>query len=237
MTPVHMDGLAGSVGPVALLLVEQTLLLALDDVKGRDTTTWGGSPGLAAALLLDLGRLDLLRVDGKVLAVVDGPAPEHPLLAATHDALRSSTRQHGAKGWVDRLQRELRPLHEQVARGLVEQGVLTEERSKVLGLFPTTRFPEADPLPERELRARLLDVLVSGRAPDEEEALLVGLLEPLGLVDRVVPKEDRRRARSRAKEVGERGVAGHAVRQAVQELQAAVLVPAVVLPLVAGGSS
>jgi hypothetical protein len=36
------------------LLLEQTLLIALDDEKGRDTTHWGSDAGLAGALLLDL---------------------------------------------------------------------------------------------------------------------------------------------------------------------------------------
>ncbi|RJK98172.1 GOLPH3/VPS74 family protein [Vallicoccus soli] len=217
---------------MALLLAEQALLLALDDATGTQGMTWAGDAGLAAALLLDLGERDLLRVDDGELTAVDGPAPEHPVLRDAYQALRTSDRRHDAKGWVDRLQRDLKPLPERLARGLVERGVLTEQRTKVLGLFPTTRFPQADPEPERELRARLHEVLVTGRAPSEEEALLIGLLEPLDLVGGVVPKEHRRAARTRAQEIGEQGVAGTAVRQAVQEVQAAVITAAVIVPAV-----
>jgi hypothetical protein len=35
---------------VELILAEQTLLIVLDDEKGRDTTHWGSDPGLAAAV-------------------------------------------------------------------------------------------------------------------------------------------------------------------------------------------
>ena len=88
-----------------------------------------------------------------------------------------------------------------------------------------------------ELRQRLHDVLVTGRAPTEEEALLVGLLEPLELIDRVVPKDQRKAARQRAKEIGQHGVAGTAVRQAVQEVQAAVITAAVIVPTIVSTSS
>lgn len=223
-------------GPMELILAEQLLLLALDDEKGRDSTSWGADPGLSAALLLDLARLGLVEAaDGKVLAAA-GDAPGHPLLREAHEAIGADDRPRKAKHWVDALPRRLKPLKDRVAGGLVEHGILSEERSKRLGLFPSTRYPEADPAAERDLRARLHAVLVTGREPTEQEALLVGLLEPLGLVDRVVEKPDRRQARKRAKEIGETGVAGTAVRDAVREVQAAVITAAIVPATVAATS-
>lgn len=66
---------------VELILAEQTLLIVLDDEKGRDTTHWGSDAGLAAALLLDLARLELVNADadGKIVAL-DGVPPGHELL-------------------------------------------------------------------------------------------------------------------------------------------------------------
>ena len=37
-----------------LILAEELLLLILDDEKGSDRASWGGDPGLAGAILLDL---------------------------------------------------------------------------------------------------------------------------------------------------------------------------------------
>lgn len=133
-----------------------------------------------------------------------------------------------------RLPRELKPLTGAVARPLVERGVLAEQRVKVFGMFPGTRFPEADPGPERMLRSRLCDVLLGEQAPQEQDALLLGLLEPLGLVDRLVERHQRREARKRAKEVATTGIAGSAVSAAVRDIQAAVMV-AVIIPTVTGG--
>lgn len=207
-----------------LLLCEQTLLIALDDEKGRDTTQWGSEAGLAGALLIDLARLQLVDVDagGHIAATAAGDA-EHELLRDALAAIREASRPRDARGWVSRLPRELRPLRTRVAQGLVRRGVLEERRSRLLGIVPLTRFPEADPAPERELRDRLRAVLLDGDAPAPDEALLVGLLDSLGLVGGLVSRDRRRDARRRAREVAEQGLAGTAVRDAVRATQAAVM--------------
>lgn len=216
-------------------VAEGLLLLALDDAKGSAGST-PIDPGLAGALLVDLGRAGALRADGKELLPVHGVPIDHPVLASAHAAITASSKPRTAKSWVGRLPRELKPLTETVAGPLVDRGILTEQRTKVLGLFPSTRFPEADPGPERELRARLRDELLTDRAPGERDALLIGLLEPLGLLTSLVDRKDRRAARKRAKEIAEQGVAGSAVSDAVRDIQAAVMV-AVIIPAVTAGSS
>jgi hypothetical protein len=219
---------------VDLILAEQTLLIALDDKKGRDKTQWGSDPGLAAALLLDLARLELVTVDadGKI-AAVDGAPPGHELLRDAYTTIRGSSRSRTAKRWVQRLPRKLRPLRRRVSRGLVQRGIVAEQRTKLLGLVPMTRFPTVDPAPERELRERLRDVLLAGREASLEEALLLGLLEPLGLIGSLVDRGQRRAARKRAKAVAEQGVAGNAVRDAIHAVQAEA---AVVIGIAAAGS-
>jgi hypothetical protein len=209
---------------VSLILAEQTLLIALDDERGRDTTHWGSDAGLAGALLLDLARLQLVNTgaDGKI-AALHGPQPGHELLRDVYTTIASSSKPRDAKGWVQRLPREVKPLRQRVARGLVQNSILSEEHSKTLGILPTTRFPTIDPAPERNLRERLRGVLLADREPTEEEALLVGLLEPLGLIDSVVPKDRRKDARKRAKAVAEQGLTGTAVRDAIRAVQAAVV--------------
>ena len=209
---------------VGLILAEQTLLIALDDENGRGTTHWGSDAGLAGALLLDLARLELVNTDagGKIVAL-DGPQPGHDLLRDVYGTIRSPSKRRNARGWVEHLPRELGPLRQRLARGLVQRGILSEEHSKMLGILPTTRFPTVDPAPERDLRERLRDVLLAEREPTEDEALLVGLLEPLGLIDSIVPKDQRKDARERANAVAEQGLTGTAVRDAIRAVQAAVI--------------
>lgn len=218
-----------------LILAEELLLLALHDEKGSTGFTQI-DPGLAGALLVDLERLGALRPEGKELAVVTDTVPQHPALVRVHAAISASAKRRSAKSWVGRLPGELKPLTGTIAAPLVDRGVLTKQRSKFLGLFPSTRFPEADPEPERALRSRLRAVLLGEREPATSDALLLGLLVPLDLVGSLVDKDQRRAAKKRAKEIADGGIAGTAVSDAVREIQAAVLV-AMIVPVVAAGSA
>lgn len=202
-----------------LTLAERVLLLALDDKKG--STGWTQiDPGLAGALLMDLGRLGVLRLDGKHLVPAGHTRPDHPVLAMTLDAIRGSARAHRAKTWVGRLlPKQLKPITETVAEPVVSRGVLTEQRSKMLGLFESVRFPETDAEPERALRADLRRVLLGERAPTDDDAMLFAALVPLDLVTGIVEREHRRGAKKRAKAIADGGVAGDALSAVIRDIQ------------------
>ncbi|MPZ66566.1 MAG: hypothetical protein GEU83_14000 [Pseudonocardiaceae bacterium] len=199
-----------------LLLAEELLLIALDDQKGSSRNS-RLDLGLAGALLEDLGGVGALRAEGKELHSVDAAAPEHPLLVRAHEVLVGSGKPRSAKAWLGRLPRQLKPITGTVATGLVQRGVLAEQRRKALGVFPSTRYPEADPGPERRLRDRLTAVLNGQGRPEERDALLLGLLVSLEMISELVEWSQRRAARERAKEIADGGITGNAVARAVQQ--------------------
>lgn len=210
--------MTGTGEEAALTLTEELLLVAFDDAKGIDRTDSGVAYGLAGALLAELTLEGHLRedADGK-LTPASPERPADPLLAAAFDAVAGSSRARSAGAWVRKLPSELSPLPKTVAKRLSERGVLDEERSRLLGRVSRTRYPQADPEPERALRARLEEVLLEGRAPTAREALLAALLRPYRLIGRVVGKERRRDAERRAKEIEDRGLVGSGVSDAVED--------------------
>lgn len=215
-----------------LLLAQELFLLTHDDASGRSAGTTALANGLAGALLLDLALGGFVVDQGKDLVATD-VVPEHPLLRAALGEIRASSRPRPAKHWVQRLPSALKELPAQVGRSLAEAGVLSEQRSKVWGIFPTTRWPEVDPAPERELRTRVHAVLVTGLQPDPRTAMCVSLLVPLGLVRGVVEKSERRPAEARAKEIAKSGLGSGvsaAVSSSVQAVNTAVMV-AVMVPV------
>jgi hypothetical protein len=187
-----------------LTIAEALLLLLLDDEKGtRSGGGTGADNALAGALLLDreLG-VDVPEIDDE----------------------------HDVKYWVRKLPGKIKPIRGYIARGLVERGVLDEERSKRLGgLFgESVRFPERDPEPERDLRAELRSVLVDGAEPDDRLTMLISLLLPLDLVRKVVERDERKAAKARAKEIADRGPVGDAVHAEIQRQVTAIVVTTVV---------
>ena len=225
-----------------LTLAEELLLVALDDEKGADTANWssGVEAGLAGALLLELAAAGCIAYeDGKVVPVSSAP-PADRLAAETLDAIRADDKRRDAKAWIGRIPKALKPLHTRVAERLVDRGILEERRHRRLGLFESTRYPERDPEPERRLRDALTDVLVAGREPTPHEAMLIALLSAYDLVKRVVPRNDRRPAGKRAKQIADGDVIGDAVARTVRDVQAATIAAvtaATSAAVISGGSS
>ena len=206
-----------------MLLAEELLLLALDDERGTGGPTSSFDGALAGAVLLDPVLAGRLRERDGALVPAGAGALEPPLLDQALRVVRAEERPRDARHWLGALEKALKPLRVRVAEGLVERGVLGEERGKVLGLFPRTRYPERDGAPEREPRERLRGILLAGAEPDERSAALLGLLGPLGMVRGLVPREERKRAEARAKEAARRGSVDAALSDAIQAAQTAVL--------------
>lgn len=153
-----------------LNLAEYFLLLDLDERGGRlllDGSTSGLA--LAGAVLADLaGRGHLTVTRDEVLvgpasgSVVEGL--ERPL-AQVLGIIADHGREHpprDAEQWINRFSRS--ELREALLQSLESRGIIEHTEGKVLGLFRRERYPEADPNPELDLRARIGEVLY-GSAP------------------------------------------------------------------------
>jgi hypothetical protein len=208
-----------------LILAEEVFLLTHNEESGKASGAFALNSGLAGALLLDLAAQELVDAVGETITAVAG-TPSHALLASAHSELLQSSEPRTAKQWVIQLPKALKPIGWRVGQSLVDRGVLEEQRSKVLGLFPTTRWPETDPAPEQELRRRLTDVLVGGAEPDPHTALLISLVSALRLVRRLVDKDQRKQAETRAKDIAAKNAeamgTSAVVSRAVQAVEAAV---------------
>jgi hypothetical protein len=221
-----------------MLLAEDLLLLLTDDETGRLLVS--GSyldAALGGAQLIELslsGRVDI--DDRKRLRVLDPSTPDDELLAR---ALKVVRRREGKKpsSVIGELGKRLRG---ELYDRLTAAGILRAEQGRILGLFPTHRWPSASADHETAVRRALTSALVHGLTPDPRDAALVSLLHALRATHKVVdPKEHGLRRRDldrRAKELAEGGWASKAVRQAIDEMTAAVTVAVAAGGAVAGSS-
>ncbi|MET0966106.1 MAG: GPP34 family phosphoprotein, partial [Nakamurella sp.] len=118
---------------------------------------------------------------------------------------------------------------------LVKAGILAENKSKILGLFPTTKWPALQGEPEAELRSSVLSVLDDGAAPDQLTGCVIALLQGAQILSVVFPTKDKelRTAREvRAKELATSGGptdwAIGATAAAVQTIMTAMAVSAAI---------
>jgi hypothetical protein len=208
------------------LIAEDLVLLLLDDESGKLHDATYLDIGIGGALLVELalaGNVEVVTEGGwwaraKVVATTASP-PADPALRTALETVQEKERT--AQDLVHRLGRRRR---EPLLERLEQAGILRREHGRVLGLFPTTRWPAVDSSHEVGVRHALADALLRGVDPDERTAALVSLLHALDLVHRVLDTEGvpARDVKKRARQVAEGDWAAKAVKDAVVAAQAAV---------------
>lgn len=225
-----------------MLIAEDLLLLLTDDASGKTRSTSTIDVALAGAVLLELTLLERVDVAGP-----DGPVKEGRLVviddSTTGDDVLDAALSVCGEKQGDRPKNVLGPLKKGLRPALydrlVGRGVLRAEEGRVLGLFPTHRWPAEDATHEAAVRRDLEGVLVHGLTPAPRTGALVALLHAIRVVRTVVDPSahdvGKKVLDRRAKEVAEGSWASEAVRRAVDEMSAAVM--AAVTVAAASGAS
>ncbi|WP_029138858.1 GOLPH3/VPS74 family protein [Nakamurella lactea] len=219
------------------LLAEDMLLLLLEERSGRplvDATQLNAA--LAGALVLELAMAGAIVPDGparsggpKISAV--GGRPTDPTLAVAWDACADRPRRAGEV--IKKIAGKVRqPLLERIA----DKGWVSKEQTKVLGVFTRTSWPEIDGRHEADLRNRLQFALLQNARPDSPHtAALISLLAACQALPKLFPDADKKSLKARAAELSEGEWAGAAVKKAIADVQAAVMV-AVMVPTIVTSS-
>jgi hypothetical protein len=221
-----------------MLIAEELLLLLTDEESGSTRTdSTKLTYSLAGALLLELslmGRVDVAEPGEPTkkgrLVVRDGSPTGEALL---DHALTEVERRRNLKP-TDVIRRLAKGAREDVYARLADEGVVRREDSRVLGVFPRTRWPVID----RDARRRLeRDVAAAVSAPTElpiqpRVAALVSLLQAIDKLAVVATPEltgmSKREIGKRGKQISEESWAPKAVRDAVAAVNAAIMAGAVV---------
>ena len=211
-------------------MAEEFLLLCFDDQTGKKIISSDKiEPGLGGALLLELALKERIGVTAESagwrqrrrLTITDTTPTDDPELDS---ALAKLQKLEGKKikTLISKMsgKRITKGLQRRLLERLAADGVLRLEHGKVLGIFPATTWPTSDTSPEEGVRERLHTALIAGSTPTERTVALIGLLEATGLLTKVIPSEDKKSLRRRAKELTERDWAARAVKQAIEEYEA-----------------
>lgn len=207
-----------------MLLAEDLLLLLTNDVSGRLVLQAAQvDAGLGGANLVELALTGRVGLDDRRRLVVSDPSATGEAVLDGALAIVSTRQGKKPKACIQPLAKGLRrALYDR----LVAAGVVRLDETRVLGLFPLRRWPVVQAGQESAVRTRVAQVLVQGTTPDERTAALVALLHALKAEHKVVdPRQHgigKRELRDRAEEVARGDWAAAAVRQAVDDMLAAV---------------
>ncbi len=207
-----------------MLIAEELLLLVTDDETGKARGEAGSIDyGLAGAVLCELELLNRIRLTSasdfhhkknRIVVTDRTPTGDAILDRALAVLAEKDLRPYRA---IHLLQKDLR---KSLYTRLADAGVLSERAGRVLGVFPTTRWPAADPSPEAALRRTLDSVFINAVRPNPRTAALIACLSVLDMAHTVLaenhPAVDKRKIRREAREYRERTWPAKAARDAYE---------------------
>ena len=205
------------------MLAEDLLLLLTDDETGRhlaDSTSLDYA--LGGAVLIDLvhmGKARIAEVSGVFksnrVEVID-PNPTGDFVLDEAIAKITKRKPQTPQSLVPILAKGLR---QQILERLANRAILHAEEGRIMGIFPTTRWPATDSRHEAQIRRGLHEALVIPQsAPNQEVAALISLLHAVNQIPKTITDSGlgSRELKRRAKAIADTEQVGKAVAYAAQ---------------------
>ena len=216
-----------------LFLHEEILLLALRDEEGTIASGTMYQYAIGAALLAELLLSKRIEVEQsgkrKLVNLISSSPLGEPLIDECLEKVIRAKRRAVLQTWVSRFA-GVKNLKHRVARQLCGRGILRADEDKVLLVFTRKIYPEVNPVPERELIERLrYAVFTDTRDIEPRTVVLLSLANSTGLLKVVFDKKKLKGRKARIKQIVDGEITGKAATEAIQAMQAAVMV-AVIMP-------
>jgi hypothetical protein len=204
-----------------LSFVEEITLLMLDDAKGEfvDMPVAAFSTVVAGAALMDLAMHNRIDTDLEKLIVVDRAPTGDAIL---DDAL-GQVAEIGATlplmEAIDKIGLHAGRYTAEALQRLVGHGILREENGRHLWVFRTRRYPMIDDREEREVKARLRQILLTDEIPDPRDVVLICLIDACKLFGLLLDDAEIEATAARVEQLRKMDLIGQAVAKAVADIQ------------------
>jgi Golgi phosphoprotein 3 len=208
-----------------LTLAEDLVLLALDDHSGRilPVDDIGYRHALGGAVLMDLAQRGKIDSNLEMLHIVDQTPTPEGLLNHWIGVLAAENAPLPAKVWIARLALESEAIEAAALSRLVEHGILACQEKRLLWVFEVRRYPTIDGREEKEVKRRIIDVLLSDDTPSPTDAILVGLVDDARLLPHLLSETEARNAASRVVQVRKLDRMGQEVSSVIEHLRIEML--------------
>jgi hypothetical protein len=209
-----------------LTILEEFLLLALDDEAGQFYSLARSTLDCASAgaALMDLTLRHRLDNDLKHMFITDssltGDSILDPVLQTM--ALAPVLSPHPITYWLRQLADEGEGLRAQALRRLEERGIVKHEDKKILWMFGARRYPIVQDREMREVKLRILGVILRDDIPAPHDMMLTALAQSCGLFRHILSEHELAAATPRIELVSRMDLIGQAVAKAVTEIEAAI---------------
>ena len=202
-----------------LCFAEEIMLLLLDDRDGSFLPVPQSlvRSALAGAVLMDLALANRVDTDLHKLMLVDETPTGDSLLDPTLERIARSGEDHDAHHWVQRSADSADEIRETALARLVEKGILMREEDRFLWVFRSRRYPSVDGKAEREVKLRIMGVLLSDEIPDPRDIAIIGLCDACGILDHMMAPRELGQARARIDQVSRLDLIGQSVATVIEQ--------------------
>ena len=211
-----------------LFLHEEVMLLALRDEEGTVASGTMYQYAIGAAVLAELLLNERLTVEQirkrKLVNLVSSMPLGDPLIDECLEKIGRAKRRAALQTWVSRFA-GVKNLKHRVAQRLCDRGILRASEDKILLIFTRKIYPEINPEPERELIERLRQAIFTDIEDiDSRTMILVSLAKSVDLLKVVFDKKELKRRKARIERIIKGEITGKAAAEAIQAMQAAIMV-------------
>jgi hypothetical protein len=209
-----------------LTILEEFLLLALDDEAGQFYSLARSTLdcATAGAVLMDLTLRHRIDNDLKNMFVTNakpvGDTILDPVLQVMAVAPVLTT--NPITYWLRQFSGEGEALREKALRRLEAHGILRREDKKILWMFGQRRYPILHDKEIREVKLRILGVILSDDIPTPHDMMLTALAQACGLFRHILTGHELTSALPRIEQVARMDLISQAVAKAVTEIEAAI---------------
>lgn len=183
-----------------LTLPEELLLITLDDNSGKlfaSAKPYAIDIAIAASLIMELtlnGRID---TDSEKLFVISSEPTGNQILDDTLAEINAEKASLPTSAWITRIGQKGENLIQLITQSLVDRGVLKSVEKRLLWVFKTRVYPPASGIEEREVRARVMQLINSDEIPNPRDSLIVGLLQATSLMNHLLTPDELERLKVR----------------------------------------
>ena len=209
-----------------LRFAEEIMLLLLDDDGGEFVRVpeWSLQCAVAGAVLMDLALENRIDTDLEQLILVDSTPVGDDLLDPTLARIAQATERHDTRYWIQHTAQHADRIRERVLERLVDRGILQRRDERLLWVFQSRRYPVVDGKADREVKLRIMAVLLSDEIPDPRDIVIVCLAEACGLFRELLSRRELEHATARIEQVRKLDLIGQAVSQAVWDIEVSLAI-------------
>ncbi len=215
-----------------LTLAEDIILLLLDDDSGKlasiDLMTLNYA--MAGAVLMDLALRNKIDTDLESLIVADSTPTGLQMLDTYLDKISGENKENNTRYWLTELSNYGEDIVDSALNMLVEKKILKTEEKKILWVIGTRVYPMVDDKEEKEVKRRIVDLLMSDEIPTPQDVVLVSLMDTCSLLSTILSDKEVQRLSPRIEQIRKLDLIGQEVTKVLERLRSDIAEAMLMLP-------